>query len=62
MKAITGYLRQAKSELMKVSWPTTRVAVNLTIAVVVFSVILALLVAGLDGIFTLILQKFILKG
>ena len=46
------YLEQTRSELRKVTWPTQDEATNLTIMVVVVMLIMALILGGVDAIFT----------
>jgi preprotein translocase subunit SecE len=48
-----AYLRETWFELKKVSWPTRREAVNLTLMVVVVTSFLSLVLALLDYIFSL---------
>ena len=52
MKAIIRFLNEARTELAKVSWPTRRTVVNMTIIVVVMSVVSGLVIAGFDLGFT----------
>jgi preprotein translocase subunit SecE len=47
-----AYLRETWFELRKVSWPTRREAVNLTLMVVVVTSFLSLVLAFLDYIFS----------
>ena len=49
---IVAYLRETWFELKKVSWPTRREAVNLTLMVVVVTSFLSLVLALLDYIFS----------
>lgn len=62
MNKLFEYLSQSRSELAKVVWPSRRQAVRLTVAVVVFSAILATFIGLMDYLFTIALQKIILKG
>jgi preprotein translocase subunit SecE len=62
MNWLISYVREARAELTKVTWPTRQQAVRLSIAVIVFSVAFAALIAALDYVFSLVLQKLILKG
>ena len=48
---LARYLRDSRSELKKVSWPTREQTINLTIVVCVVCVAIALFLGGLDWIF-----------
>jgi preprotein translocase subunit SecE len=45
------FIRDVRSELRKVAWPSQRETVNLTAVVVAFSVAVGLLLGGIDFIF-----------
>ncbi|MCL4318405.1 MAG: preprotein translocase subunit SecE [Firmicutes bacterium] len=45
------YLREVRSELKKVVWPTPRQTLSYTGFVVSFSLVVALIISGLDAIF-----------
>lgn len=59
MNPIT-YIRETISELKQVHWPSREETVQLTILVLVISIIVAVYVGGLDFLFTNLLT-FILK-
>jgi len=59
MNPIT-YLRQVREELGKVSWPTRKDAINMTLVVIAVSAVVGIYVGGLDSLFTVILD-YILK-
>lgn len=61
MNWLLTYVREARAELSKVTWPSRQQAIRLSIAVVVFSIAFALLIGALDYLFSLVLQKLILK-
>jgi preprotein translocase subunit SecE len=61
MKWLVSYFNDARSELAKVTWPTRAQATRWTVAVIVFSLAFAVFVGGLDYVFSLILQRVILK-
>lgn len=48
---IALFLRQVKSELMKVVWPTREQLVTYTAVVIVFVTIMGLIIAALDFVF-----------
>ncbi|HEX8974236.1 MAG TPA: preprotein translocase subunit SecE [Patescibacteria group bacterium] len=58
---VVTFFQEAKAELMKVNWPTQKQAINYTILVVSVSVVMALLLGGLDYVFSYILKTFIIK-
>lgn len=47
-EAIARGLRDTRSELRKVSWPTRQETTNLTLVVIALSVVLGLLLGGVD--------------
>jgi preprotein translocase subunit SecE len=61
MNKIIAFLKDAKTELEKVNWPTKQQTINYTLTVVGISVAVALFLGGLDYIFEQILNNVILK-
>ncbi len=57
---IITYLKEARLELKKVSWPKRQETIRYTVAVIVMSLALAAFLGGLDFGFTYLLQKFVL--
>lgn len=57
--AITRYLRETWFELKKVSWPTRREAVNLTVVVIVATTVLSLILGVMDWIFSSAFSLFL---
>ena len=55
------YIKDTQAEMKHVSWPTRRQALAFTVIVIVISVAVALILGFFDYIFTLGLEKFILK-
>ncbi len=55
LQAIKKYLSEVKTELSKTTWPSKQTTKNLTILVVIVSLLLALYIGALD----IILQKLI---
>lgn len=55
LQAIKKYLLEVKAELGKTTWPNKKTTKNLTVLVVVVSLLLALYI----GVFDIILQKLI---
>jgi preprotein translocase subunit SecE len=46
-----GFIRDVRSELRKVAWPTQRETVNLTVVVLALSVAVGAFLGGVDFIF-----------
>ncbi|MEK7530783.1 MAG: preprotein translocase subunit SecE [Patescibacteria group bacterium] len=59
MGAFIQYLRDVRSELTHVSWPTTAQAVSYTALVILISVIVALILSGSDFVFTFGLEQLL---
>ena len=55
------YLKEVRIEAKKVNWPTRQEALKYTLIVIGISVSVAIFLGTLDFIFTLILNKIILK-
>ena len=47
------YFREVRTELKKVVWPTPRQTLSYTGFVVSFSIVVALIISGLDALFNL---------
>jgi preprotein translocase SecE subunit len=47
-KTIVKFIQEARTELMKVSWPTRTTVINLTLAVLGISLLFSLYTAGVD--------------
>lgn len=54
------YVKESKAELDKVVWPTRQETLKLTIVVVIASMLIGAYIAGLDTIFTLLVEKFLI--
>ncbi len=52
MNSLVSYFQHVRSEMSHVVWPAPRKAIMDVIAVVLISAITALLIAGLDYVFT----------
>lgn len=61
MAKLAAFLRDVKIELTRVNWPTRKQTVQYTVAVIVASLIVAAFLGALDGVFSFILNKFLLK-
>jgi len=52
--SITRYLKETRSELRKVTWPTREEAIKLTIVVIVTIIVMATLLGVIDYLFSVI--------
>lgn len=57
--SIITYLKETKSELSHVNWPSRRQSIAFTIVVIIVSVITAFLLGFFDFVFSRILNLFI---
>ncbi len=57
---ITHYLKEVRAELKKVNWPSREETTKYTLGVILISAALAVFFAGLDYIFSIILERFVL--
>jgi len=57
---ITTFLKEVKLELKKVNWPTRRQTIRYTLIVLGISLVIAVFLGGLDFLFTMLLENFIL--
>jgi len=60
MKAAT-FLKEVKMEIQKINWPTKDRTVRYTLIVVGISTVVAVFLGGIDFLFTIALNQFILK-
>lgn len=58
---LLSYLQEVKAEMNKVTWPSRNDVVNLTILVIIVSVIIGIYIGGLDFTFTNVLNKVLGK-
>ena len=54
------YIKETRSELKHVSWPTRRQTAAFTVIVITISIFVAGLLGFFDYLFTLMIEKFIL--
>ena len=59
MNAFITYLKNVRGEMAHVVWPNRRQAVLHTILIIVISAVIALLIAGLDYLFTGIVSRLV---
>ncbi len=57
---IATFLKEVKLEVKKVNWPTRRQTIRYTLIVLGISLVIAMFLGGLDFLFTMLLEKFIL--
>jgi len=57
--SIAQYFRETYFELKKVSWPTRREAVNLTVIVILVTTFLSIVLGLLDWMYSLIFGLFL---
>ncbi len=60
-KKILNFLKETKTELKKVKWPTFKETLHYTLVVIIISLVVAAYLGSLDYIFSFILKKFIIK-
>ncbi len=61
MNKITQFLREAYSEMKKVSWPTRELTIQYTVLVIVISISVAIFLGILDYMFGSFIKDIILK-
>lgn len=54
------YIKEAKVEVQKVTWPSRKQALQYTTIVIIISTITTLILGGLDILFNYVLTNFIL--
>jgi len=57
-----GFLREAKSELLRVNWPNRKEVVRYTLMVVGISLFVAVLLGTLDTLFSWLVEKYLLRS
>lgn len=55
-----NFIKEARIELKKVTWPTRRQTLRYTVAVILMSLAVAAFLGGLDMLFTFLLNSFVL--
>ncbi len=59
MKSFFTYLKNVRAEMAHVVWPDRNQAILHTILIIVISAVLALLIAGLDYVFTGVVSRIV---
>lgn len=62
MNKILKFLKEAKSELLKVNWPSQKQIIEYTIAVLVISLVVAIFLGSLDMLFSRIVETYFLRA
>ena len=57
---VTAFLKESRTELRKVTWPTREETIRYTAAVIVISLAIAGLLGGSDFIFQSLLTRFVI--
>jgi len=57
---IATFLKEVRLEVKKVNWPTRHQTIRYTLIVLGISFVIAMFLGGLDFLFTILLEKFIL--
>jgi preprotein translocase subunit SecE len=61
MRGLTNYIKNSIAELQKVVWPTRRQALQLTLLIIVVSLVLGLALTALDAGWRTALKTLILR-
>lgn len=61
MNRLMAYFRQSGAELRKVVWPSRKTATQLTLAVVIFSLVLAVIIGIMDYLYAKGLETLIFR-
>ena len=62
MRKIQQYVKESIQEMKKVTWPTWEDLKGSTLVVMLFSVIMGCYIAGLDVVFSVIIDKIMGRG
>ncbi len=58
-KKLINYIKNSKSELKKVAWPTKKQTLNHTLLVIAFSLVVAIFLGILDFVFNKLVELII---
>lgn len=58
---IVAFLKEVRLEMKKVNWPTRHQTLRYTLIIIGVSLAVAAFLGGLDFVFTILLNRFILK-
>lgn len=57
---IITFFKEVRLEMKKVNWPTRKETIKYTLIIIGVSIAVAVFLAGLDFVFTAVLNKFVL--
>ena len=57
---IVSFLKEVKLEIKKINWPTKKETIKYTLIVLGVCIVVATFLGGLDYLFSIILNKFII--
>ncbi|MCK4474151.1 preprotein translocase subunit SecE [Candidatus Parcubacteria bacterium] len=60
LNKIISFIKEAQLEMKKVNWPSREETIRYTLIVIGISLAVAAFLGGLDYIFTILLNKFVL--
>ncbi len=60
LSKIITFIKEARTELKKVNWPTKQETIKYTLIVIGVSLAVAIFLGGLDFVFTWFFSKFVL--
>jgi len=60
-RSVFSYLKDVKTEMANVTWPTKNTVQQMTATVLVVSIVVGLYIGGLDAIFTTVLNKLLTR-
>jgi preprotein translocase subunit SecE len=61
MRRFTNYIKNSIAEMRKVVWPTKKQALQLTVLIIVVSIILGLALTALDAVWRAAFKSLILR-
>jgi len=61
LKKALNFLKETKLEMRKVNWLSIRETLRYTLVVIFASVVVAIFLGGMDFLFTMFLNRFVLR-
>lgn len=58
---LVNFVREAKDELKKVSWPSRQTTIRYTIIVIISCLVVGAVTGGIDYLLTILLQKLVIR-
>jgi len=59
-KKAISFLKEVRIELKRVTWPTRQETIKHTLFIIIFSLVVAAFLGGLDFLFSYLLNRFII--